>query len=394
MPTDRKSNRPRTLGEITDDVKLSRKQLKNRRKPRPAPAKPKPAGPQPPPTHECEVEVAEGLEGLAWRELKTLFDDRVETADLEGRAGSLRFLYTGNPYQLLKLRTAQAVYFVRQHPVPRPKGLLGDQHFKTLLAQIADMQQLSPAGTYKTLHISAAGSDSSVMNRLKTELAAKLELDVDDKEGDLLIRVRRAAGDETAGWETLVRLTPRPLATRSWRVCNREGALNAPVAHAMALLSDPADEDTVVNLMCGSGTLLIERHFAGAASQLIGYDTDATALDCARRNIEAAGASEQIQVRPGDVRDLDVLPRSVDVVMADLPFGQLVGSHDDNLHLYPAVVKEAARITKKGGRALFITHEVRLMETVLEDSGAWETEQSIRVGIGGMYPRIFKLIRK
>ena len=34
------------------------------------------------------------------------------------------------------------------------------------------------------------------------------------------------------GWETLVRTTPRPLATRYWRVCNYEAALNATVAHA------------------------------------------------------------------------------------------------------------------------------------------------------------------
>jgi tRNA (guanine6-N2)-methyltransferase len=394
MPTDRKPSRPRTLADITRDIKQTRKDQKARRKPSPAPSKPKPSGPLPPPTHECEVEVAEGLEGLAWRELKTLFDERVETAAVEGRAGSLRFFYTGNPYQLLKLRTVQAVYFVKQYAVPRPKGLLGDQHFKGLLAQIADMQQLSTAGTYKTLHISAAGSDSSVMNRLKTELAAKLELDVDDKEGDLLIRVRRAAGDEDSGWETLVRLTPRPLATRSWRVCNREGALNAPVAYAMAMLSEPDANDVVVNLMCGSGTLLIERYLAGAAAQLTGYDTDAQALECVRRNIEAAGAGEAITVRAGDVRDLDVLPRSVDVVMADLPFGQLVGSHDDNVRLYPAVIKEAARITKKGGRALFITHEVRLMEAVLEESGGWETDQVLRVGVGGMHPRLFKLVRK
>jgi len=344
------------------------------------------------PIHECEAEVAEGLEGIAWRELKTLFDDRIEKAGTSGRKAAVRFRYTGNPFHLLKLQTVQAVYFVRHYAIPRPKALLGDQHFKALLAQIAAVRDLSPTEAYRTFTISAAGSDSSVMMRLKEELGQKIGLTA-DQEGDLLIRLRRPV-DGGEGWESLVRLSPRPLATRAWRVCNREGALNAAVAHAMTILSRPTEDDVFLNLMCGSGTLLIERLVWGGAASAVGYDRDPSALECARKNVEAAGYSDRIKLRQGDVTDLDVAAKSVDVIVADLPFGNLVGSHGDNVRLYPAVLTEAARVAKPGARFVLITGEVHLLEDLLEESPHWKSEQVIRVGLGGLHPRIYVLTRK
>ncbi len=344
------------------------------------------------PVYQCEADVSEGLEGLAWREMKTLFDDRLERANIPARAGALRFEYVGNPYQLLKIRTVQAIYLVQEHKVPRPKGLLGDEHFKKLLGQIKIARDLWPADTYKTLYISAAGSDSSVMTRLKEELAKSTGLVIGNEEGDLLIRVRKTKNGD--GWETLVRISPRPQATRAWRVCNREGALNAPVAYAMNILSQPTEDDVYLNMGCGSGTLLIERMAAGDVKSIVGYDTDTTALECAGRNIEAAGYSEIIKRRQGNITDLPLAAKSVDVITADLPFGQLVGSHDDNLMLYPGLLKEAARLLKQGGRMVLVSHEVRLLDSLLEDSEHWKIEQNLRVTVGGLHPRIWVLSRK
>ncbi len=330
---------------------------------------------------------------MAWRELKTTFDDRIEKGEASPKAGVLRFNYVGNLYQLLKLHSVQTVYLVQHYAVPRPKALLGDQHFKALLAQMAAVRELSPADAYRTLHISAAGSESSVMNRLKEELAAKLGLTVADEEGDLLIRLRHPpSGAE--GWEVLVRLSPRPLATRSWRVCNREGALNATVAYAMVQYTNPQPEDVFLNMACGSGTLLIERAAFGAAASIIGYDHHPQALECARKNVEAAGYVEQIKLNLGDVRELPLSAKSMDAVVADLPFGNLVGSHEGNVMLYPALLHEAARLAKPGAKGVFITHEIKLMEALLEDSPDWQIQQVIRITLGGLHPKIFVLQRR
>lgn len=345
------------------------------------------------PTYECEADVAEGLEGLAWRELKNLFDDRIEKVDLPPREGILRFRYTGNLYQLLKLRTVQAVYLIQHFAIPRPKALLGDQHFKAWVEQMSSVLNLAQPGDYHTLYLSAAGSNSTIMTRLKETLAAKIGLQIGALEGNLLIRLRRPV-DGSEGWESLVRLSPRPLATRAWRVCNREGALNATVAYAAAVLTRPTPDDVFLNLLCGSGTLMIERLACGAAKSVIGYDNDPQAVECAQRNIEAAGYTAQVRLNLGDARNLPLPDKSVDVIAADLPFGILVGTHENNLELYPQVLHEAARVARPGARAAFITHEIRLLDTLLADSPDWKIEQVLKILSGGLHPRLFILTRR
>ncbi len=109
--------------------------------------------------------------------------------------------------------------------------------------------------------------------RWREMLAAETGLtDVAD-EGDLLIRLRRPL-DGAEGWDVLIRLSPRPLSVRPWRACNLPGALNATVAHVMAGLTLPDSDDVVLNIACGSATLLIERLIEGPARIAMGCDTD------------------------------------------------------------------------------------------------------------------------
>ncbi|MCB9450988.1 MAG: methyltransferase domain-containing protein [Anaerolineaceae bacterium] len=340
----------------------------------------------------CEADAAEGLEHFAWEELNDLFGGRVERIPMPPAPGRLRFQYVGNLYHLLKLQTVQAVYLSQTFAIPRPKALLGDQHFRALLAQIAAVRDLSPADAYGTFYLSAAGSESSVLGRLRDALAEHTGLTPSTEEGDLLVRLRHPP-DNTTDWETLVRLSPRPLATRPWRVCNREGALNAAVAQVVVRLTQPKPDDSFLNIGCGSGTLLIERLACAPAASLAGYDHDATALACAEQNAAAAGYSDQIKFNLGDARELPIPAKSVDAICADLPFGHLVGSHEGNMELYPALLAEAGRVAKPGARFALITHEVRLMEALLEDSRTWRMVEVIRVALGGLYPRIFVLQR-
>lgn len=400
---DPRPDRPRpkrpSLSELEQQETPDKRRLKRtpptpqrpERRPKPEP-QPRPDVPEPP-EGTFIADVAEGLERIAMSEMRRKFDDRIERLDAGERPGEIRFTYIGNPYQLLKLQTVQAVYAIQHFAVPRPKALLGHQHFTALLKQIAAIRDLSPEGAYSSLHINAAGSESSVMKRLRDELAAATRLQPAENEGDLLIRLRHPPGDDET-WEALIRLSPRPLATRSWRVCNREGALNATIANAMVFLTQPKPDDVFLNLLCGTATLLIERLALEEAQSAVGYDEDESALDCARRNIEAAGLSDKIRLNRGDARDLPVAAKSVDAICADLPFGHLVGSHEGNVELYPAVLREAARLLKPGGRCVIISHEVRLMESLLDDSPHWATEQVIRVAQGGLNPRIFVLVRK
>ncbi|MDQ7028526.1 MAG: methyltransferase domain-containing protein [Ardenticatenia bacterium] len=339
-----------------------------------------------------EVTVPRGLEAVAADEVEERFGARVRLHDV-APPGAVAFDFGGPLEELLALRTVLAVYLCRRYPVPRPKALLGHQHFRELLAQVNAVQRLMPPAAFRLLALSAAGAHTPVMERLKDELAAATGLAVASHEGDLQIRLRRPV-DGRPGWDVLVRLTPRPLSARPWRVCHLEGGLNAAIAAAMVCLTRPRADDVIFNPGCGSGTLLVERLAVGPARRAIGCDTDPQALACARRNVEAAGVAAHVELYSWDARATPLPSASVDVICADLPFGHLVGSHEENVELYPALVDEAARVAKPGARAAFITHEVRLMEDVMAHHPIWELRHVVRVTQGGLHPRIFVAVRR
>src|SRR5690606_30571158 len=170
---------------------------------------------------------------------------------------------------------------------------------------------------------------------------------------------------------------------RPWRVCNLPGGANATVAAAMADLAGP--RGSYLNLMCGSGTLLVERMLAGGGGPFVGVDVSAAAVACAGRNLAAAGLSGARLV-VGDVADeAFAVYGAFDVVAADAPWGDAVGDHAANENLYRALLEAARRHLAPGGRFALLSHEVRLVERLL-DEGGWRVVVRRRVEHGGHRP--------
>ena len=328
-----------------------------------------------------EAEVLRGLEEVARTELGTIRGlDVVAAAD-----EAVRFRYGGDPDRLDRLRSVVAVYAVRAWDVPRPRGLLGHQQLGELTAWL---RGVVAAGGHRSLRVSAAGRDSEVMERLTAEMAGALGLPHQPEDGELRLRLRPAAGG--TGWEVLARLTPKPLSARDWRVCNREGGLNASIAYGALALAGLRASDRIFNPMCGSGTLLVERALMGPYEAMVGVDIDAGAVACARSNLKAAG--RDVEVAQVDALSTGLPPRSFDLILADLPWGDDIGTHGGNAKLYPAFLNEMHRLCSKGGRMVVITHELRLFERVLADS-PWQGRELAQVYSGGHHPKMYLLTR-
>jgi tRNA (guanine6-N2)-methyltransferase len=168
----------------------------------------------------------------------------------------------------------------------------------------------------------------------------------------------------------------------------------------MSLVS-PAPEDRVLNLACGSGTLLIERLALGPAAAAAGCDVDPEALSCATGNLLASGHAPHVTLVRCDAGRVPFPDRWATTVCVDLPFGMLVGSHARNERLYPRLMAEAARVIETGGELVAITQEVRLFERVVEaQAGQWESLQVVRLKLpadtrsGYIRPRIYLLRRR
>lgn len=334
-----------------------------------------------------EIEATPGLETVTRDEI----DDLVGHAPSEQGRGYLRLHGNYRFQHLTRLRTAQSIYLVAHFPIPRPRALLGDQHFRHLIAQIERVQAES-GEKFQSFHIDAAGDSTTVMQRLKQEIAARTGLRHDDEQGDLKLRIlpARVGG----GWEILIRITPRPSSTRWWRQHNLEGALNAAVASAMLRLANAQGQHLVVNLACGSGTLAVERALASPSQMTIALDHDDAMLAMSAAHRALIGErGRQLYLLHADMKTLPFATGSVDRLVSDLPFGQLVGTHTDNRSLYPTVLKETGRIAARGALFVLITHEVRLMDRLLERHDTWECRQQIMITLRGLHPRIYVLQR-
>lgn len=353
-------------------------------------------GPEAPAPMEYEVEVVPGLEEFAERELRARFGRQVAV----GRpvlAGRVPFRYRGDPRRLLWLRVATAVYAVETFAVPRPKALLGHEHLGRILALVDRARRLDPPDAYATFRLSAAGADTPVLARLKDEIAARTGLIPAAGQADLVMAVRRAP-DRSDGWQTLVRLGPRPLSARLWRRCNLPGALNATVARVMVELAQPTARERFLNVACGSGTLMIERLQLGPARMVAGNDRDDAALRCARENARASKKLEKVELIRSDLARLPFPDASFDTIVSDLPYGMLMGSARDNERLYPAFLAEATRLASRGAALVAITASTRLFEAALaQRDRQWETRRVIPIQIsfqnGYLRPKIYLLRR-
>lgn len=339
-----------------------------------------------------EIETVPGLEEFAERELRQKIgrSSRVLGRVAEGR---IALSYSGPIQPLSALRGAVAVHAVETFDVPRPRGLLGHQNLTRLMALIERATSGYPPETFATFRLSAAGADTAIFARLKEEIGAATGLRPAEGEADLLLAIRRPPAGRP-GWQALARLGPRPLSARAWRVCNFPGALNATVAHAMVTLAGPTPAERFLNAACGSGTLMIERLALGPARVVVGCDVDWMALECTRSNLRASGSARRASLLAADAARLPFPDQSFETIVADLPFGMLVGSGARNAELYPGFVAGASRAAAPGAALVVITTARRLFEQTMEDArDRWTPESVLPIKLsfpkGYLYPRIY-----
>jgi tRNA (guanine6-N2)-methyltransferase len=332
-------------------------------------------------------EVLQGVRSFACQELLHRFGKRVSILPSDDPE-TIFLRYHGDIHELLRLRTIVAVYLVQHFPVPRPRALLGQQHFQALLQQIETVRRLYPAHIFTSFRVSAAGEDSSTFARIKAEISQATGLTFDPGEGEMFLRIRPSSL-EASGWELLTRISPRPLSVRPWRVHNMEGALNATIAAVMIEMTSPRPNDRFLNLMGGSGTLLIERLLRCPASAAIGCDIDAASLASAKENLRASKLTGPVELLEMDATALQFPASAFNAICADLPWGQLVGSHWHNVDLYPQVLAEAARVTTLRTRLALLTHEIKLFESILQNCTEWILQDVVKIFQGGLHPRIY-----
>jgi tRNA (guanine6-N2)-methyltransferase len=162
---------------------------------------------------------------------------------------------------------------------------------------------------------------------------------------------------------------------------------NPVVAEVVVRLAKIRPGHRVLDPFCGSGTLLLAARRRAGDIEILGSDHVAASVEVARRNL--AGASSQLSTAAAEEIQQD--DRSIDRVVANLPFGKRVGSHQDNLRLYPRALAEIARVLTDDGRSVLLTEDKRLLRDAVARTRGLKIVRERVLRFNGATPTAFVL---
>jgi len=255
-------------------------------------------------------------------------------------------------------------------------------------SRLNKIKQESLKTPFKSFRLRCAGSDTKEVKEIQNYITTTYKLN-NTEDADMEIYINKPS----LIWEVGVRLSPRPLSLRNYRVANIKGGLNPTIAYAMNTFCNLETAKSYLNVFSGSGTLLIEAGISNPDLKLIGFDIDGKSNALAILNIKKAGLIKQIHLQTADIYNKPHLGK-FDVIASDLPFGMQISSKVNLDSLYGTFVKYCEETLNADGTLVICTTEYKVLEKALEDS-KFDTIKTLDLVVSTsvqniyLYPRIF-----
>lgn len=191
-----------------------------------------------------------------------------------------------------------------------------------------------------------------------------------------------------------VRLSDRTMRHRTYKIEHVAASLRPTVAAAMVRLAGIGPGMTVLDPMCGAGTILAEvaevaNRRKGGQIQILGGDVDPNAVFVASQNLEKLGP---IGIVRWDATRLPLATASVDRVVSNPPFGKQLSNLNDIVPLYAAAAREWNRVLKPGGRAVLLAMEQDALRDAIQP-WRWTPTRQLRVRLLGQ-PTVLSVWQK
>ena len=331
-----------------------------------------------------------GLEVAARDELLEQIPD---ATDAEVAYRRVRFTTALDPALLLALRVADDVFIdiVTWDKIERARVSLMRMTDRGHLLDLRDAAELCSRlrdlGTPPTFSVTAnfVGRRNYSTDEIKAAVAMGIEgghgwsYEERDAEADLNLRVFIEHEQAFLG----VRLAQHPLHERSYKEANITGSLKPTVAAAMVRFGGFKEGMTIVDPLCGAGTIPLEAALMGLTAY--GGDEDALAVAAAERNRDRANVD--VRFERLDARALPLLYASVDGVVCNLPWDRQVAVGDELAHFYRACIAEMVRIVRPNGCIVLLTNLRPLLHDVATAAGL-RFDHETEISLSGQTPTI------
>ncbi len=355
-----------------------------------------------------------GFEAIAADEIARSLEDAVVrgTRTVADKNGMVLFEYPGEVEDLLALRTIEDLFFlVMTLPeLPPTREALRQLEAATARATAVEaglhlVRKLRPGrGGHGKLHFRVIARQVGQAAYRRVDAQRIIERAIEgradhkwrlDEEGGLefwlTLLSDGAVGSGRSEALLALRLSDERMRHREYKLEHLPASLRPAPAAALVWLTQPADDDVFLDPMCGAGTLLIERAYAGRYRQLLGGDAREEAVAVALSNI--GSRYKPIEVRRWDARDLPLDAASATAAAVNLPFGRQIGTIEGNRALYPAVLRETARVLRPGSRLVALTGDTRTFVEALRRVKGLERRAEYPVVVLGQPARVYVVER-
>ena len=201
---------------------------------------------------------------------------------------------------------------------------------------------------------------------------------------DLSFRVHLSGPEALIG----LRLTTAPLHRRTYKIESRIGTLHPPLAYAMAMLSNVAENQKLLDPFCGVGTILFEALKLEPHLCASGIDIDSESI---RKAASIAGsANKNIDFRVGDAGQLPFTTGEFDRIISNPPWGRAVEVEGSLRVARDSVFKELKRVVNSEGRLVLLVDSATEFDAVMERTG-FKLLLRTQVSLFGTWPEILVL---
>lgn len=139
----------------------------------------------------------------------------------------------------------------------------------------------------------------------------------------------------------------------------QKGELRSTLASFLCILSQPSDEDTVLDPFAGHGSIPVQRAMLGGYKRIVAGDSDAQLVARLRQRLQNISGTEVYKM---DALHMSTIKdRSITTVITDPPWGVFDTKITDYKTFYEGMLREFARVLTLDGTVVILTSRKELL---------------------------------